>query len=386
MSILSSADKTRSADQLEGGLEQPLPAAKADVVPDSPAIATDQNGSNGDPVSLSSRLFKPHTILSFAVALAILAFFFRRLDINLSDIWFIVKNANIWQLAIALILYYSTFIIRAFRWRLMLAQAGIADENGFDVPDIPRLVDIFVLSWFANCVIPAKLGDGYRSYLLKRDSGAPMSSGLGTILAERLVDLVVLFSTMIVMGIIAFHGHVPGQAERTLLGGVVLLAIGGIAVTVLYFFRDHLEQLIPHRFRAQYGRLHDGIFSCLRRPERFAAISVVIWILDGTRFFLVAKSLGADISFPTAVFVALMASLVATLPFTPAGLGVVEAAVIVILTDVVHLDPAMAGSIALMDRVITYWSVIAVGLVLYGRQMKRDVVQSRRVVDSAPAQ
>jgi uncharacterized protein (TIRG00374 family) len=337
-------------------------------------------------VSLSSRLFKPHTILSFAVALAILAFFFRRLDINLSDIWVIVKNANIWLLATALIVYYSTFIIRAFRWRLMLTQAGITDQNGFDVPDIPRLVDIVILSWFANCVIPAKLGDGYRSYLLKRDSGAPMSSGLGTILAERLVDLVVLFSTMIVMGIIAFHGHVPGEAERTLLGGVVLVAIGGIAVAVLYFFRDHLEQLIPHRFRAHYGRIHDGIFSCLRRPERFAAISVVIWILDGTRFFLVAKSLGADISFPTAVFVALMASLVATLPFTPAGLGVVEAAVIVILTDVVHLDPAMAGSIALMDRVITYWSVIAVGLVLYGRQMKRDVIQSRRVVDSAPAQ
>jgi uncharacterized protein (TIRG00374 family) len=76
------------------------------------------------------------------------------------------------------------------------------------------------------------------------------------------------------------------------------------------------------------------------------------------------------------------------LPFTPAGLGVVEAAVIVILTDVVNLNSSMAGSIALMDRVITYWSLIAIGLVLYGRQMKRDVIESksRRVVDSAPAQ
>jgi glycosyltransferase 2 family protein len=193
---------------------------------------------------------------------------------------------------------------------------------------------------------------------------------------------------MIVMGIIAFHGNVPGEAERTLIGGVALVAIGIIAVTVLYFFRDHLEQLIPHRFRAQYVRLHDGIFSCLRRPGRFAAISVVIWMFDGTRMFLVAKALGADIGFSTAVFVALMASLVATLPFTPAGLGVVEAAVIVILTDVVHLSPSMAGSIALMDRVITYWSLIVIGLILYGRQMKRDVIQSksRRIVDSAPAQ
>jgi glycosyltransferase 2 family protein len=388
MSILSSAGKTEPVDQLNGELEQPVSAATADLIPVSPAASGEQNGSNGDPVGLRSRIFKPHTILSFAVALFILVFFFRRLDINIGDVWAIIKNANVWLLALALIIFYSTFIIRAFRWRLMLSQAGITDANGFAVPDIPRFVDIFILSWFANCVIPAKLGDGYRSYLLKRDSGAPMSSGLGTILAERLVDLVVLFSTMIVMGIIAFHGNVPGEAERTLIGGVALVAIGIIAVTVLYFFRDHLEQLIPHRFRAQYVRLHDGIFSCLRRPGRFAAISVVIWMFDGTRMFLVAKALGADIGFSTAVFVALMASLVATLPFTPAGLGVVEAAVIVILTDVVHLSPSMAGSIALMDRVITYWSLIVIGLILYGRQMKRDVIQSksRRIVDSAPAQ
>jgi uncharacterized membrane protein YbhN (UPF0104 family) len=387
MSTVSPAGKTRSANQINEAetatLDGANPTAVLEPAPDS---VLESNEANGEPVSLSSRLLKPHTILSFAVAIAIVAFFFRRLDINLGDVWFNIRHANYWLLAVAFVLYYSTFIIRAVRWRLMLNQAGIRRANGYNVPDIPRLVDIFILSWFANCVIPAKLGDGYRSYLLKRDSKAPMSSGLGTILAERFVDLVVLFTTMSVMGVIAFHGKVPGAAERTLLGGVALIAVGLISVTILYFFRDHLEQLIPQRFREQYGRLHDGIFSCLRRPGRFALISLLIWMLDGTRLFLVATALGADISFSTAVFVALMSSLVGTLPVTPAGLGVVEAVVIVVFTDVVHLAPAMAGSIALLDRVITYWSVIAVGLILYARQMHRDVIQAGRVADRAPAQ
>jgi uncharacterized protein (TIRG00374 family) len=388
MSILSSAEKPRSADAVEDQNQQSLSAgpATAEFVPVSPDGTAAQNGSNGEPVSLSSRIFKPHTILSFLVAIAIVAFFFRRLDINLGDVWFNIKHANLWLLALAVIVYYSTFFVRAFRWRMMLAQAGITDENGYSVPDIPRFVDIFILSWFANSLIPAKLGDGYRSYLLKRDSGAPMSTGLGTILAERLVDLVVLFSTMSVVGIIAFRGHVPGQAERALFGGGILIIIGGISVAILYFFRDHLEQLIPHRFREQYARLHDAIFSCLRRPWLFGAISLCIWMLDGTRLYLVAKSVSGDISFSTAVFVALMAALVGTLPITPAGLGVVEAAVIVIFTDVVHLTPSIAGSIAVLDRVITYWSVILIGLILYARQMKRDVIQAGRVADRAPAQ
>jgi uncharacterized protein (TIRG00374 family) len=388
MSTLSSAGETRTADPDENQSIESLtpPGTAGELTPAIDDNVTDQNVANGEPAGLSSRLFKPHTILSFVVALAILAFFFRRLNIDLSDVWFNIKNANILLLLLALAVYYSTFVIRAFRWRMMLQQAGFSKENGHNIPDIPRLVDIFILSWFANCVIPAKLGDGYRSYLLKRDSGIPMSSGLGTILAERLVDLVVLFATMVVMGIIAFRGNVPGEAERTLLGGVALIIIGGLGVSILYFFRDHLERLVPHRFRDQYARLHDGIFSCLKRPGWFAAISLFIWMLDGTRLFLVARSLGADVSFWTAVFVALMASLVSTLPFTPAGLGVVEAAVIVIFTNVVGLSPAMAGSIALMDRVITYWSVIVVGLILYVRQMQKDVIKAGRIADSASAQ
>ena len=60
------------------------------------------------------------------------------------------------------------------------------------------------------------------------------------------------------------------------------------------------------------------------------------------------------------------------MPSTPAGLGVVEAAVVVVLKLVdVHAD--LASSIAILDRVIGYWSLIVVGLVLYLHRLRRDV-------------
>jgi hypothetical protein len=315
----------------------------------------------------------------------IFVFFFRRLNIDFHEVWTNIKNANPAYFFAAVVFYYLSFIIRAIRWRMMLAQAGIDAEHGYPVPDTPRLIDIFLQSWFANCIVPAKLGDGYRSYLLKRDCKAPFSSSLGTILAERLVDLVVLFSTMSVMGIIAFRGKMPSQADRTIVGGAILLAIGGLAVAILWFFRDHLERFIPQKFHEQYRRLHDAIFACLRRPGLFAVMSVVIWMCDGVRLFLVAKSLGADISFPMAIFVALMSSLVTTLPITPAGLGIVEVTMVAVL-KVGGVPASMGGSIAILDRVITYWSLIVVGAILYIRQLHRDVVKSGRAVDSAPAQ
>ncbi len=69
------------------------------------------------------------------------------------------------------------------------------------------------------------------------------------------------------------------------------------------------------------------------------------------------------------VFVALAASLLTTVPFTPAGLGVVEGAVIAVLlwgrVDGLPLDEALVGTIALLDRAITYWSLLLVGAVVY---------------------
>jgi uncharacterized membrane protein YbhN (UPF0104 family) len=324
------------------------------------------------PASLGSKLFRPHTIISFVVAIAIVLFFVRRLDVNPHAVWRNIRHANLGLYAVALCIYYLSFVARSIRWRWMLKQAGLSESEGYPIPGNRGMIEIFLLSWFVNCVVPAKLGDAYRCYLLKRRSGAPISRSLGTILAERLTDLAVLFTMMAVAGVIAFRGHLPGQATRTLLIGSALLGGAAIGVAALWFGRHILERRLPERFRYQFSQLHDSIFACLRNPWRPVGISILIWSGDGLRLFLVAAALHGDVSFSVAVFVALMSALLTILPITPAGLGVVELAIVTVL-KIVDVDASLAGSIALMDRLITYWSLVAVGLILYIRRLRSDV-------------
>jgi uncharacterized protein (TIRG00374 family) len=143
-------------------------------------------------------------------------------------------------------------------------------------------------------------------------------------------------------------------------------------LAVLWLLRARIHARLPGRIQDQFARLHDAVFSCLRRPWRTVGMSIGVWCTDAVRLFLVATALGQHLSLPTAAFVALMSSLLTTLPITPAGLGVVEAAMIVVL-KLVGVAPAMAGSIALLDRVITYWSILVVGLILYVRRVRHDV-------------
>ncbi|HQY32086.1 MAG TPA: lysylphosphatidylglycerol synthase transmembrane domain-containing protein, partial [Thermomicrobiales bacterium] len=214
------------------------------------------------PEPIQRKLLRPHTIISFALALAIIAFMFRRMDIDLGAVWTNIKAANPWLFLTALALYYGTFIIRTFRWRYMLGQAGINETNGYNMPSNPRLFEILMLSWFANCIVPAKLGDGYRSYLLKRDAGAPGSTSIGTILAERIVDLSVLFITMTITGILAFHGDLPEKVKHTVWIGGAMIGLAAVALVVLLVGRDHVVRFIPDRFTRHFHDFHGAVFAC----------------------------------------------------------------------------------------------------------------------------
>lgn len=342
----------------------------ASVLPDE--VATGPEGDGEGPGSLSRRFLRPETLISFLVGIAILAFFVRRLDIHPYAVWNNVRQTNLLLYGLAFVTFYSGFILRARRWRQMLARVDIDEAHGCTVPATGGIVEIFLLSWFANCVVPAKLGDAYRSYLMKKESGSSFSSGLGTIVAERLMDLFVLFVAMSAVGIAVFRRHMPGEAEKAFILGLGLLAFAAVVLTVGWFSRHALERRLPERIREQYARLHTGVFACLRQPWSFLGVSVGIWFLEGLRVFLVARALGADVSFETATFVALMSALLTTLPITPAGIGVVETFMITVLywTGINH---SMGTSIALLDRVIGYWSIVVVGLILYVRRFRKEV-------------
>lgn len=356
--------------------DTPQNGFQPDGIPQDGGESDTQEGDEPEsPGSLGRRFFRPQTLISFVIAGFIVLFFFQRLDIDYGEIWSNIREANLAIYALAFIPFYGSFFLRALRWRLMLARVGISPENGHPVPGTRGLVEIFLLSWFANCILPAKLGDAYRCYLLKRQAKASFSLSLGTLLAERLLDLTVLFVFMAMSALIVFGGHLPGQASQTVYIGSGLLALGAVGLLGMWLARDFIQRRLPKRLHEQYGRLHDGVFACLRRPWVFIGIGLIIWAGEGLRLWLVAQALGADLDPATALFVALMGSLLTTLPITPAGLGVVEVATIKVL-DLVGVSTGMGGSIAVMDRVVGYWSVIAVGLVLYLLRMRRELVAS----------
>lgn len=363
MPELRQGDDLAAADQ---------PNAVITRVPDDQRDERQDNGSERPPESLGKRFMQPRTLISFGIAAFIVVFVLRGLDINMNDVWRQIRNADPVLLIAALLTYYSAIVIRAYRWRRMLIQVGVDQRHGYSLPGLAGIFQIMTLSLFANCVVPARLGDAYRSFLLKDRSGASFGLGLGTILAERLIDVVVMVGVVLTAGAVVFGTEVPGRAEQAFLLGLGVVVAGVIGSIVLYVFRNRIEAMIPERFTGHFRRLNKGIFDILRKPFPFAALGILIWLMDGLRLYLVAEALGTHLTFAEAVVVSMLSALVTIIPFTPAGLGVVEGFMVWILPQVgVPQDTAVA--IALVDRTITYVSLIAFGLPLYIFNVRSEV-------------
>jgi glycosyltransferase 2 family protein len=331
----------------------------------SPEVEVEQGG-----FALWERLRSPRTLISFGLAIAIVLFALRGLDIDLTLTWQYIRQVNPWMLLLGLGVFYTTFPLRALRWRLLLRNAGVpVDAGRRSWASLPALIEYIYLSWFANCIVPAKLGDAYRGYLLKHNGKVSFSAAFGTIFAERLLDMLGLFGLLMLSAWITFGTRMPDGTQIVFGFGALLVVIILMGLASMRWLSPLIRRFIPQRLHSFYERFEHAAlssFSPAVLPRLFLFTST-IWLLEGCRLFFVIEAFGpevATLSLAAIVFVALASSLLTALPITPAGLGVVEGTITVVLT-LFGINQNLGIAITFLDRLINFWSIVIGGFVLY---------------------
>ena len=321
--------------------------------------------------SLAKSLRKPRTLISFALAAGIILFVLRGFDIDVAKTWQYMRGANVAFLAIGLLVFYLTFPLRALRWRTLLDNAGVPVREGRKTwASLPALIEYVYLSWFANCIVPAKLGDAYRGYLLKHNGKVSFSSTFGTIFAERLLDMIGLFSFLVISAWFVFGTHLPPETNLIFISGLILvvLIVGGLAG--MRWFSPLIHRILPERLHRIYGSFEQAALRSFRPAilPQLIAMTAGVWLLEGFRLFFVIQALGVEglhLSLSAIIFVALASSLLTALPLTPGGLAVVEGTITAVLTTFFAVEKNLSIAVTLLDRSINFWSILVFGLVLY---------------------
>ena len=311
------------------------------------------------------------TIVSLALAVAFLIFLATRLDIDLDAIGLQLRSANLLYLTLAVAVHYTTFLFRGLRWRLLLNNARAEGEEPAGFSQCSQLV---LLGWFANSVAWLRLGDAYRAYLYHEERRAPFSRTVGTILTERLLDVI----TIVVLLAVSLPFLVrAGQGGAWTVAATAAALLGTLALVLLFITatRGRGERLLENLVAWLAGRMsgwlleryhqfRDGALLSLRRVPLAALWGLLGWLAEVVRFYLVAQALDIHLS-PALIVFATVANSLLTLAPTPGGVGAVEAGLAALLRQLSTLATPTVAALVLVDRSISYLSVIAVGAALF---------------------
>jgi len=309
-------------------------------------------------VRLRQRVFSLPSLLSFVLAVAIIYFFATRFDVAWSKTWDSVRHMNAWSYVLALGLYYLSFGVRGLRWQMLARNAGIFDFPDAGLPSVLRFSQLIIIGWFVNAVAWLRLGDPYRAYELSQESRTGFAWSLGTVLAERVMEMAAMLA--LVLTAVAWYSlnRESAGTGSILLAALAMTAVLGAFLALMNGYGGRLAGVLPAKLEDAYRRFHKGAVSGLRQLPALFVLGIMGWFLEVARLYFVVKALDLTIGMPLVLVTALGHAILSTVP-TPGGIGVVEPG----LTGLLVLGLAWEDAVAvvLVDRSITYLSIIVFG-------------------------
>lgn len=240
----------------------------------------------------------------------------------------VLRTANYWLMAPVFVILTLSHVLRALRWKILMEPMGYR----------PRLVNTFfavMIGYLANLAVP-RLGEVLKCTLLARYEKVPAEKLVGTIVAERAVDVISLaflfvFALLIQFDVVGEYGiQLIKQLSSTGSGSpsfvkiaVVLIVILALIVAIRITFKKfaHLRAVIL--VKKIVKGIWEGLSSVknLQRKGLFIIYTVAIWALYalGTWVGLLATSGTSHLTVSDAVVVLAFGSI--GMIITPGGIG-----------------------------------------------------------------
>ncbi|MCK8491207.1 flippase-like domain-containing protein [Spirosoma sp. RP8] len=271
-------------------------------------------------------------VISLAIAGGLLWFTFQQSHLDGADLWRKISSADYRWIAVSAVLTIVAHWSRAERWRTLLEPV---------VPQRPTSLDATVsvlTGYLANLALP-RAGEVARCGTLYRLSGVPVNVSFGTVVAERLFDVLMLFLLLAATFVLEFDrlsqffmeffgGKLPKESSGSsllVLAGAVLL---GIALLAWFLFNRYREALGRHplyqKVSGFLAGLLEGLLSVrkLRRPGAFLFHTLLIWtmyyLMSYTLFFAMPATAGLG---PLAGLTILVVGSLGMAAPTPGGIG-----------------------------------------------------------------
>jgi hypothetical protein len=304
---------------------------------------------------------KKNFIIGFIISFLFMYLSLKGLDF--SEIKTSFQSANYIYLFPALLLVLLLLLLRSYRWGVMLSPLIKYDQK--------TLFVITAIGFMVVSIIPARIGEIARPYLVKQKNGIKMSSTIATVVVERIFDLLAM---MFILFIVILVIPLPSALFNS---GITLLVVSITAFMCLIFLAvkkdfslnkaDIIFEKLPDKPAAFLKRLLHSfveglqILPDIKKTLYLFFLSVLVWVVNSATFYVMFYALGFELSFIDACALMVVAAISVILP-APGFVGTFHYACILGLSYF-GISKAEAASYAVLTHFLQIVPVIVLGFV-----------------------
>jgi glycosyltransferase 2 family protein len=249
----------------------------------------------------------------------------------------------------AIVLYGLATVVRSERWQRLLV-----DERA-----TPHRADTYALmcvGYAGNNILPARAGDAIRMILMAPRAGTSKRTVVGTLLAERLLDIAVLVAIFVIVGY-GLLGEVGADSVEIIALVALGLAVAALAAYLAVRRNERMMGFLAPIASATLGlrRAHHGLL--------LLGLTVVIWGIEAGVWMSAAAAVGFGMDPIEGLYIVALASVFSLIPSGPAYAGTQDAAAILGIRSLGGTG-AQAVAYIVMLRFIIVVPITIVGLVL----------------------
>lgn len=297
------------------------------------------------------------------LSLLLIAWFLRGIDRH--ELARALANAHPDCVALSVAVTVMTYTFRAWRWQALLAPiGGVSFRNAFRIT---------VMGFTATNLLPGRLGEVLRPYLVSRVEPVSAPAAFATILIERLLDLccvLLLFGVFLMTSSINVGPDlkaVGGAAAAASVGGLTLLAWGAGHPATLRRWADAVAARLPGRIAQVAQRfvhtLVDGL-AVLRQPGPFclaAVMSLGLWLSIALGIWYASRALDLTMAFSSSFLVILYLVVGVAVP-VPAGVGSFHFMYQLVATSFLGATRPQASAAAIVLHAVSIVPISLLGL------------------------
>ncbi|MBN1641975.1 MAG: flippase-like domain-containing protein [Anaerolineae bacterium] len=305
--------------------------------------------------------------LWIGLAISALFLFLAVRDVDLATAWGYVRTAEWRYLVAGWFCLLLSYVLRIWRWRAIVQAIG-------PVP-FSTLGQVYMVGFMANNVLPARIGEVVRAYLLGQASQVSAASALGTIAVERVFDVIVALLFLILGTTLGSPADIRGSVW---VGGVLVAGLVAFLVALALWGEQLSDRgaSVVARFRPEWGRRVGSLgrsfvlgLRAVGTPGRAARTmfwSLGVWGLFVAYAALVMRAYGLRTTLFGALFLLGMGGLGVSIPSAPGNVGTLEGAYVLALQLLSVGDPSSRVSFALTYHVVEWVTTGAIGLLCLG--------------------